>query len=87
MSNIVEKLVALKRKFSRGNQAPFMTKEFCKAIFNRSRLRNKVCKIPSEENKNYARNKEISVSQSIKKVLEIISTKLLMGTLLDKSGK
>ena len=32
-SNIVEKHVALKRKFSRGNQAPFMTKEFCKAIF------------------------------------------------------
>ena len=34
----------------RGNQAPFMTKEFCKAIYNRSRLRNKFCKIPTEEN-------------------------------------
>ena len=27
-----------------------MTKEFCKAIYNRSRLRNKFCEIPSEEN-------------------------------------
>ena len=27
-----------------------MTKEFRKAIYNRSRLRNKFCKIPSEEN-------------------------------------
>ena len=34
----------------RGNQAPFKTKEFGKAIYNRSRLRNKFCKIASEEN-------------------------------------
>ena len=49
-SNIVEKHVSLKKKFLRGNQAPFMTKEFRKAIYNRSRLRNKFCKIPTEEN-------------------------------------
>ena len=49
-SNIVEKHTSLKKKFLRGNQAPFMTKEFRKAIYNRSRLRNKFCKIPSEEN-------------------------------------
>ena len=49
-SNIVEKHAPLKKKFLRGNQAPFMTKEFRKAIYNRSRLRNKFCKIPSEEN-------------------------------------
>ena len=30
--------------------------------------------------KNYTGNKEVSVPQSVKKVLEIISTKLLMGT-------
>ena len=36
-----------------------MTKEFHKAIYNRSRLR----KVPTEENENYTRNKEISVSQ------------------------
>ena len=50
-SNIVEKHAPLKKKFLRGNQAPLMTKEFRKAIYNRSRLRNKkFYKIPSEEN-------------------------------------
>ena len=49
-SNIVEKHPPLKKKFLRGNQAPFMTKEFRKAIYNRSRLRNKFCKIRTEEN-------------------------------------
>ena len=49
-SNIVEKHAPLKRKFLRGNQAPFMTNEFRKAVYNRSRLRNKFCKIRSEEN-------------------------------------
>ena len=35
-SNIVEKHAPLKKKFSRGNQARFITKEFGKAIYNRS---------------------------------------------------
>ena len=39
-SNIVEKHAPLKKKFLRGNQAPFMTKEFRKVIHNRSRIRN-----------------------------------------------
>ena len=50
-SNIVENHAPLKKKFLRGNQVPFMTKEFRKAIYNRIKLRNKTfCKIPSEEN-------------------------------------
>ena len=49
-SNIVEKHATLKKKFLSGNQALFMTKGFRKATYNRSRLRNKFCKIPSEEN-------------------------------------
>ena len=48
-SNIVEKHAPLKKKFLKGNQALLMTKEFHKTIYNRSRLRNKFCKIPSEE--------------------------------------
>ena len=79
-SNIVEKQAPLKTKFLREDQAPFMAKEFCKAIYNRSRLRNKFCKIQVKKIKNYTGNKEISVSQSVKKVLAIISTKQLMGT-------
>ena len=45
-----------------------MAKEFGKAIYNRSRLRNKFCKVLTAENeKNDTRNKEISVSHSVKK--------------------
>ena len=79
-SNIVEKHAPLKKKFLRGNQAPFMTKEFRKAIYNRSRLRNKFCKIPTEENEKLykkQRNKCVAIH---KKLLEIIWTNLLMGT-------
>ena len=53
-----------------GNQAPFMTKEFYIAIYNKSRLRNKFCKITNEENEKLykkPRNKCISVLKSIKK--------------------
>ena len=48
-SDIVEKHTPLK-KFLMGNQAPFMTKEFLKAMYNKSRLRNKFCKLPTKEN-------------------------------------
>ena len=47
-----------------GNQAPFMTKEFRKTIYDRSRLRNKFCKIPSEENEKLykkQRNKFVAI--------------------------
>ena len=74
-SNIVEKHATLKKKFLRGNQALFMTKGFRKATYNRSRLRNRFCKIPSEENEKLykkQRNKCVAIR---KKVFEIISTK------------
>ena len=37
----------LKKRIVRGNQAPFMTKEFQKAIYTRSRLKNKMNKNPT----------------------------------------
>ena len=46
---IVHKNAPLK-KFLRGNQAPFINKELRKAIYDRSRLRNRFCKTPTEEN-------------------------------------
>ena len=73
-SNIVEKHAPLKKKFLRGNQAPLMTKEFRKAIYNRSKLRNKkFCKIPSEENeKSYKkqRNKCHNPSKKYSKLFQ-----------------
>ena len=40
----------MKQKKLRGNNAPFMTKEYKKAIMDRSRLRSKYLKHPSREN-------------------------------------
>ena len=50
ITNVFSNIAEIKKKFLRGNQAHFMTKEFCKALYNRSRLTNKFFKIPSEEN-------------------------------------
>ena len=50
--------------FLRGNQAPFITNEYRKAIYNRSRLRNKFCNVPTEENEKLfkkQRNKCVSI--------------------------
>ena len=46
---IVSKHAPLKRKIMRGNLTPFMTKEFQKAIYTRSRLKNKMNKNPTEK--------------------------------------
>ena len=40
------------------------TKEFCQAMYNKSRLRNKFCKVPTKE------NGKLFLSQSVKKALE-----------------
>ena len=48
---IVDKHAPLKTKFLRGNEAPFMNKELRKAIYTRSRLKNKWNKNPTFENR------------------------------------
>ena len=47
---VLDKLAPLKVKKVRGNQGPFMAKEFRKAIMNKSKIRNKYQKRPSREN-------------------------------------
>ena len=47
---ILKKHAPLKSKQVRGNHAPFMNKELCKVIMNKSRLRNKYLKWPSQVN-------------------------------------
>ena len=49
-SKIVEKYVPLKKKTLRGNHVPFVSKELRKAIYNRSRFRNRFLKKPDEVN-------------------------------------
>ena len=41
----------IKKKYARGNQIPFMTKNLSKEIMTRSRLRNKYLKHKMEENR------------------------------------
>ena len=48
--NIVNNHAPLKKKFIRGNQAPFMTRNLRKEIYTRSRFRNKFCKNPTKGN-------------------------------------
>ena len=49
-SKIIEKNVPLKQKTLRGNHAPFVSKELRKAIYTRSRFRNRFLKNPDEIN-------------------------------------
>ena len=51
----------IKKKYARGNQMPFMTKNLSKEIMLRSRLRNKYSKHKTEENHLLILSKEINV--------------------------
>ena len=71
--SVVEKHAPLKKKVVKGNQAPFVNREFRKAIYTRSRLRNKYWKNPISENElryKQQRNKCVSFR---KKKHEIVS--------------
>ena len=67
---IVDKHAPMKRKTLRGNQGPFMTRELRKAIYNRSRLKNKQNKHPTNENRikyKKQRNKCVSLRKKAMK--------------------
>ena len=53
---VVNRNALLKNKFLRGNHAPFIDKEFRKAIHTRSRLRNKFFKNPTKANELLLKN-------------------------------
>ena len=71
---VLDKYAPLKEKVLRGNNAPFMNKIFSNAIMNRSKLKNKFNKNPTELNKslyNIQRNYCINLlkgNSSVKKV-------------------
>ena len=76
---IVNKHAPLKKKFVRGNDVPFMNREFQKEIYVSSRLRNKFCDEASAENKaayKKQRNKCVKIRRkSIKRYMDKISEK------------
>ena len=68
---IIDKHAPLKQKTLRGNEAPFMNKELRKAIYTRSRLKNKYNKDRSEVNKDrYKRQRNECVKLRKKAVKE-----------------
>ena len=76
---LANKHALLKKKFVRGNNAPFMNREFQKEIYVSSRLRNKYWVEPSVENKaayKKQRNKSVKIRRkSIKRYMDKISEK------------
>ena len=59
----IDKHAALKKKLVRGNQAPFMNRDFQKAIYTRTRLKNKYWRDPSRENElAYKKQRNLCVS-------------------------
>ena len=91
---IINKHAPLKKKIVRGNNAPFMNKEFQKEIYVRSRLRNKFWVEPSAKNKaayKKQRNKCVKIRRKVlkdiwikfqKKVLKLTK---VFGILLNPS--
>ena len=76
---VVNKHAPLKKKVLRGNHSPFVTKEFQKVIYTRSKLKNKMNQNPSRENVlAYKKQRNICVSlrrKSLKKHLRSITEK------------
>ena len=63
-----------KRKYARGNNLPFMNKSLSKQIMKRTRLRNKLLKDRSKENKRRYSKKETTVyhlSERQKKIITV----------------
>ena len=49
-TDVVNNHAPLKKKFIRGNQAPFLTRRLRKEIYTRRRFTNKFCKNSTKEN-------------------------------------
>ena len=72
-------------KIQRGNHALFISKEMRKAIYTRSRLRNKFCKNPSEENeRKYKRQRNLFLSLRHKAIKQYFSNITSKGIVTNK---
>ena len=66
----IDKHAPLKKKLVKGNQAPFMNRDFQKAIYARNRLKNKYWRDPCRENELAYKNKEINKTKKYNKLLK-----------------
>ena len=70
----IDKHAPLRKKFIRGNQAPFMNRGFQKAINARTRLKNKYWRDPSRENElAYRKQRNLCVSRRRKSVTDYLN--------------
>ena len=84
--SVVEKHAPLKKKITRGNQAPFVKRELRKAIYTRSRLRNKYWKNPTPENElRYKQQKNKCVSLRKKSMKVYLNKSAADGIVTNKS--
>ena len=87
-SDIVNKHAPLKKKILRGNDVPFMDKELRKAIYTRSRLRNRYFKNPTKNNETFykkQRNKCVSLRE--KSITHYFSKITSRGIMTNNFGK
>ena len=83
--SVVEKHAPPKKKIVRGNQAPFVDREFRKAISTRSRLRNKYWKNPTLENELRYKQQRNNVFLLRKKACNCILINMLLTVLSRKN--
>ena len=84
-SKLVDRHAPLKMKIQRRNHATFISREMRKAIYTRSRLRNKFCKNPSEENeRKYKRQRNLFVSLRHKAIKQYFSNITSKGIVTNK---
>ena len=84
--NILNKHAPRKKKYARGNQMPFFTKQLSKEIMTRSRLRNKYLRNKNEDNRAlYVKQRNYCVSllrKSKKKYYENLDERNLIDNKL-----
>ena len=81
----MEKHAPLKKKIVRGNHAPCITKDLRKAIYTRSRLKNKFLKNPSEVNeKLYKRQRNKCISIRKKSIKQYFSNNTSKGVVINR---
>ena len=70
----IDKHGPLKKRLVGGNQAPFMNRDFQKAIYTRTRLKNKYWRDPSGENElAYRKQRNLSVSIRRKSIINYLN--------------
>ena len=83
---VVNKHAPLRKKIVRGIQSPFMTKEFQKRIYTRSRLKNKMNKNLNKKNITaYNRQRSLCVSLRRKNIKSFINNVTKMGIITNKN--